>query len=463
MTAEFIESQVVKPDLEALRSFELENGLKVAILPYGEAPLVRVALNTKGDVRTADTVGLDAMANYSWLIGDKSRESLLAVAGFMGGGNQSVSVSLPAGNLQEALNKMRWVVEDGNHVWRSKYERKNRSKSWTKSTKSSSTEPETWASRYQRELLLPDHPIGKWTRPDEYSELYKLSLDELQDWHYTKWQPSNSELFIVGRIDPDEAEKLVREYFGNWAYTGNGSPGTIGYLGQPQSLPDRQILVFDKPTATQTQVSLMCRMDTQNDKMDAPRAKVVGSVLSEDLWRRLREEAGVTYGAYAYDVIWPGGTGALGMQTLVQNDSVGFAIESMFDIVSNAAEGNVQEQSITTAKMSTAREYVLGQQSGEQMLNRLVSNGYEHLDYFDKYPKLLSGVSKSDFPDLLKTCNGKEVITVIGPQKYATSQLDEKGIEYQVIDWNELYKGLLSAKELKKYEKAQKKKEESEG
>jgi zinc protease len=461
VTREFIESQVVKPDLENLRSFELENGLKVAILPYGEAPLVRVALQTKGDVRTADTVGLDSMADYSWLIGDKSRESLLAVAGFMGADNQSVSVSLPAGNLQEALNKMRWVVEDGNHLWRSKYERKNKSKSWTKSTKSDSTEPEVWANRYQRELLLPDHPLGKWTRPDEYSDLYKVSLDDLQNWHYTKWQPENSELFVVGRIDPDEAEKMVREYFGSWQYSGSGTPGEIGYLGFPESLPSRQVLVFDKPTATQTQVSLMCRLDTKDEKADAPRAKVVGSVLSEDLWRRLREEAGVTYGAYAYDIIWPGGIGAMGMQTLVQNDSVGFAIESMFDIVDNGAKGNVQEQSITTAKMSTAREYVLGQQSGEQMLNRLVSNGFENLDYFDKYPQLLSGASKSDFPDLLKTCNGKEVVTVIGPKQYATSQLDEKKISYQVIDWNELYKGLLTPKELKKFEKAESKKAES--
>ena len=89
---------------------------------------------------------------------------------------------------------------------------------------------------------------------------------------------------------------------------------------------------------------------------------------------KLREEAGVTYGAYAYDLIWQNGDGALGMQSLVQNDAVGFGVDTMYKI-DEGSKGNVNENSIANAKMSIAREYVLGQQSGEQMLGRLMNVG----------------------------------------------------------------------------------------
>ena len=67
--------------------------------------------------------------------------------------------------------------------------------------------------------------------------------------------------------------------------------------------------------------------------MDRARAQVVGDVLSQMAWRKLREEAGVTYGAQAYAQIWQGGTGILGMSSLVQNDATGFAVQTMLDIV----------------------------------------------------------------------------------------------------------------------------------
>jgi hypothetical protein len=68
-------------------------------------------------------------------------------------------------------------------------------------------------------------------------------------------------------------------------------------------------------------------------------------------------------------------------------------------------------------------------------------------------------VGKADFPTLLTKCVGHEVVTIVGPKASATVQLDEKGIAYQVIDWQEERRALLTEKERKAEDKANAKKE----
>ena len=491
VTQEMIEAQLVTPDLSDLHRFTLDNGLEVAILPYGDAPLVRVGLQVKGDTRTGQPYGINRMAEYAFSIGDKSQENLLAVAGFMSGSDTSVSTAGSSGNLDALLNKMRWMVEPSNFDWVNTPYRKKQADSWAKGVKSSSRNADTWSSRYTYEALFgADHPMGHWTRPEEYEAMKEWELGLLQEWIYNKWSPGNSELIVVGRLDPQEAEASIRKYFDSWEYKGkggyeiitseeadgtkilaweyqnDGTPMELGYMPRPTAQPERSILVFDKPTATQTQVDLSCQLATKDHFADRARAQVVGDVLSQMAWRKLREEAGVTYGAYAYAQIWQGGTGMLGMSSLVQNDATGFAVQTMLEIVEAGSKGDVSEQGIADAKLSRAREYVLNQQSGGQMLNRLMSTGIESFNFFEQYGTDLAAVNKGDFNNLMATCKGHEVITLMGPLANTEAQLKEAGIEYTVVDWESERRALLTEKERKKEDKkkakADKKKAKSE-
>ena len=484
VNAAMIESQLVTPDLSDLHRFTLDNGLEVAVLPYGDAPLVRVGLQVKGDTRTGYPAGINRMAEYALSIGDKSQENLLAVAGFMSGSDTSISTAGSSANLDALLNKMRWMVEPSNHDWMNTPYRKKQADSWASGVKSSSRYPDTWSSRYMYETLFtPEHPLGYWNRPEDYMVMKDWDLDLLQEWVYNKWTPSNAELMVVGRVDPAEAEKAIRLYFDSWEYKGNGgyeiitseeadgtkllsyklkgtdTPMTIGAMSKPEAQPERSIFVFDKPTATQTQVSLTCQIATEDRFKDRARAQVVGDVLSQMAWRKLREEAGVTYGASAYAQVWDGGTGMLAMSSLVQNDATGFAVQTMLDIVADGSKANVSEQGIADAKLTRAREYVLYQQSGDQMLNRLMSTGIENFDFFTEYGQSLAAVGKQDFTDLLTTCQGHEVITLVGPLANTEEQLKEAKIEYAVIDWEAERRKLLTDKERKKEDKAKAKAE----
>jgi zinc protease len=452
-----IDRQLIKPDLSKLRKFTLDNGLDVAILPYGDAPLVRMRYSAKGDSSNIEpTPGLDMYAMSSYTSGRSSTEELIKVAGFMGGGMNSYSASGSSGNLDAILNKLRWQFEGvkiDSGYYRNKF-LKNR----ISGSKWDGEKPETWSSRYMYQTTFPDHPLGNWMSPAEWEVLKKVKPKELKTWIQTKMQPANSELVIVGKLDPDRVEERVRVYFDSLK-PGKGIAITeLGFAEKSKTLPERSVFIFDKPIATQTQVSMSCQIAADDHLRDRPKTNVVSDTLSEMIWRTLREEAGVTYGAYAYDQIWKGGTSMIGMQSIVQNDAVGLAVSAMMETIERGQKGDVRVAGIADAKIKTAREFVLGQQSGDQMLNRLSGVGIENFAYFDEMSSTLANVSVDDFKTVLKPCQGHEVFTLVGPVENAKKQLEEAGIAYTVVDWQSEFESHLSPKELKNYKKAQEKK-----
>ena len=301
-----------------------------------------------------------------------------------------------------------------------------------KSVKKNFRYEDTWASRYMSQTLYPNHSFGYWMRPDDYLAMQEWDETILKNWIYSKWQPANAELIIVGKIDAAEAETLVRQYFNSWEYAGEGEPVTIAETPLPTETPQRSVFIFDKPIATQTQVNMACQIATKDKFDDRARSQVVGEVLSQMAWRKLREEAGVTYGAGAYAQVFSNGAGQLYMTSLVQNDATGFAVETMFDIIEAGSRGEVSEQGIADAKLSKAREYVLNQQSGQQMLNRLMGTGMENFDFFDNYGGQLAAASTEDFKELLVPCKDKDVCSDL--QNQLKTQLKKK-IDYELVDW----------------------------
>ena len=452
-----LDSQLIKPDLSKLRRFTLDNGLDVAILPYGDAPLVRMRYKAKGDSSNIEPIpGLDQYAMSSYTSGRSSTEELIKVAGFMGGGMSSYSVSGSSGNITAILNKLRWQFEDVKID--SGYYRNRFLKGRISSAKWGGEEPETWSSRYMYQTTFPDHPLGNWMDPTEWEALKKVKPKEIKNWIQTKMQPANAELVIVGKLDPDRVEEEVRSYFDSLKPDKNVAITELGFAEKATKLPERSVFIFDKPIATQTQVSMSCQIAANDHLRDRPKTNVVSDTLSEMIWRTLREEAGVTYGAYAYDQIWKGGTAMLGMQSLVQNDAVGFSVKAMLETVEKGVKGDVRTAGIADAKVKTAREFVLGQQSGDQMLNRLSGIGIQNFGYFDEMSGILAAVSVDDFKTVLKPCQGHEVFTLVGPVEKAKQQLDKEGIAYTVVDWQAEFESYLSPKELKKYKKSQEKK-----
>ena len=466
MTDEKIAAQVTTPDLEKMTKFKLDNGLQVYMMPYGDAPIVRAGLLIGGSSWNApeEKPMLGYFSNYMHYRGTSldADQNIMAVAGEYGEGsvgNSSVlQVSGASGNLGALLTKLRaetgqydWVMEDKSEWIKDKV---------GNAKKAGKTDPSVWASRYAGEHLFPDSRYGKWSRPDDYEAVKDITKDDVMSWVQGRFQPANAKLIVVGKIrDIETAKAEVEARFGGWQPDPSVEVKAMGRPDGADKQSDRKVFLFDKPTATQVDLQVSCQVTdwAVDSYMDGP---ILGDVLSELSWRRLREQAGVTYGAYAYVQNRVNGDAVLTIAGLFQNDATEFALKTMMDLIDEGTTGDLDDAIIANAKWSTARTTVLGQQSSSQMLGYLSSAlEYRGEDYIKKMPTILSGVSKADLVDVIKPCQGHETITIVGPTEYTEPAVKALKLPYEVVDWEKQYLALLSEKELKKHNKAKAKEE----
>lgn len=458
LTPAVIKGVTVVPDLEKMDIFTLDNGLEVVIMNHGEAPLVKIGLQVRGDNQTAPAYMLDTFAEGMFRSAVTSNgspaENPLAIAGNVGRSRTGIFASGSSGNLDALMHKMRWHLEDYDWLIARKGQR---IRSWRGSAKGGK-KPEGWAERVRYQRLYPNHIYGRSMVPADVDVAANWNLTDVKDWMQAKWQPANARLVVVGKVDPKEARALAEEFFGGWEYQGTGEAGAVAPPPKTTEQPDRQVLLFDKPISTQSKVQLTCQlgMDSRDDR---PVQQVMGELMSFLAFERLREEKGLTYGAYAFPRARWGNNAELIIASVIQNSGVSIGVQTMFDLVDEGATGKYDDSLIKTNTWNVARTSVTGLQSGDQMLSALLGPERDNMEYYDRYPDLLSTVNAEKMGKALEPCLGHEVVTVVGPVEQITPQLDEAGIAYEVVDWEKLYEGNLSAKELKKYQKAKAKSE----
>lgn len=463
LTADAIKGVTVVPDLAKARRFTLDNGLEVVILNHGEAPLVKMGLQVAGSNAVAPRPGIDSLATALYSTARTSNlnpmENPLAIAGDVYRDGNLVYAGGSSGNIDALLHKMRQHVTD--YDWRMA-DKSQRIRSWSNGARGDGTKPETWATRVRSERLFPGHPYGNWMSSAEYESLSDATLTELKEWTATKWQPQNAVLVIVGKVDEAAAEKAVRTFFDSWAYEGTGTPGTLAPPPAPTSRPERQVLLFDKGNTSQSKLQLSCQLAFDGEK-DRPQTEVLGELFTFFAFERLREQAGLTYGAYAFPRRFWGNSTELILSSVIQNSGVGFGIKTFFDIVEEGAAGKIDTGLVSTNKWNVARTSVTNLQSSDQMLSALLAPGRGNLDtFYGTYGDNLANVNVAGIQGALQTCKGHEIVTVVGPVESIKPQLDEMKIPYEVVDWEALHVSTLDKKAKKAWDKSKAKEKAAE-
>jgi zinc protease len=461
LTNEAIERTVMPPDVSKITSYTLDNGLKVNIMPYGKAPLVRVGLLLNGGTRTGAQFGLDLAASELVQRGTTQAERVLAVAGSYDEARQDNAQVLYAdgssGNIDALLHTIRFHVDDFDWRWA---ELSELVKARRAALLRSADKGEWWTDRIGQAALFPDHPLGEFVRPTTWKTVKDWPQSTVEDWVHQKYQPNNSELFVVGMIESlDDVKDAVAKYLGTWENEGT-TPLPITYPPVTK-IPDARAIIVSSPKVTQTDVTAMCQLPTWT-KDDYAAGQVLGDMLSERLWTILRVQSGVTYGAGAGVISYPGGARTLYMNSLVQNNATGLAIDTFKRVLADAQAAKWDEGALATVKWSRARRYPIGETSTTQMLDRLMSVRYSiglDNEFFKWYPHELATVSIADLTPVLGSCAEHLVITLQGPTDYAEPALKERNIAYEVLDWETLLRAEMTPKEVKKRDKAKAKKE----
>jgi zinc protease len=468
--ADLLREITLLPDLTKVSEFELENGLTVVLYPHGDAPIVRMELTFEGGTAGETSLGL---ADFAWDFTDHYLDGRTNTPLRMGGDwslgygytETQLGISGSSANLEGLMWMLRTQAEQHSDPSYVQVEyKKEYFDDAIKAVRYNRKFPESWVSWIQGQRLLgAEFPLVDTWDEFEIDEMRSYNKSMIKDWNRTVYRPDNATLFVVGRFDRDRAEALVRTWFEDWSNPG-AAPLTLEETpSSPPPIPERQIIVLNKSLVSQTSVSLACQVTPATRDNDALH-EILGSVLSEMAWDALREQSGVSYGAYSYVNRLPGGTALLTSGALVQNDSAGVAAKTFLDQAYRVQSGDFAQDLIPLMKVTVARNSVLGQQTSSQMTGRLQEPYLEGWgwDWITEYPDRLGAVTLEDVQNALDPCIGHEVVVMLGPTEIITPQLDELGLSYEIFDWDTERKTLWEAHDPRGYAKAKKKADKAE-
>lgn len=460
-----IKETIVVPDTKKIVQETLPNGMKLMILPHTAGPLVQVGLTFGGGSESVDINPLEGQfGSVMWNTPHAGAVDPLAVAGYegrsFGGLTTSLRTAASAPNVADAAYILRYRFDD-------LIVDTNGRLDWVKSGKSSTLswmkKPEEAAGPVQMQRLFPGHVLGEYLTHKDWDAMDKMGTAQAKAYLSTILRPKNATMIIVGNVPVEEARAAAKTYFGGWTGWGAEPAGwkapRAEYAPAPPP-PARQLLLFNKDNASQTQVQYMCQLAPITEENEWS-AQVMSDVVSDALWLALREQTGASYGAYPFVQYFPGGVGFFGQAVSVQNDSTAFAVKVFLEQGERAKAGKLDERIVATQKFNNAQAYVLGQVSSSAMFGRLSSvTGRGHgPEYFDKIADRIGRVSQKDFPPLLERCVGHEVVTVVGPVAVLKPQFDKLGMAVEVVDVDAMRKdyrasmGLKPEKEKKEGEK----------
>jgi zinc protease len=79
----------------------------------------------------------------------------------------------------------------------------------------------------------------------------QLTVDRIAAWHRERYVPQNTVLSIVGDVDAEKVERIVRATFSSW--------GRTGFTETPPAIrvpPQRAVHILDRPGSVQTTLML---------------------------------------------------------------------------------------------------------------------------------------------------------------------------------------------------------------
>jgi zinc protease len=257
--------------------------------------------------------------------------------------------------------------------------------------------------------------------------LLRLSADRLVSWHRERYVPQNAVLSIVGDVDRDEAERIVRALLSGWARTSFADPTP------PFRVPATRVVhVLDRPGSVQTAVMLGGMAPTRADG-DYP-AVLLGSIVlgtpSGRLMRELREARGWSYNPQAGLLTTKHG-GVWLTYGDVSSSRTGEALTVFVDELRKIATEPVSAAELDDAKRSVIGGFALNLESLGAVAANMSMRRVEGLsaDYWQRFPDIVQAVTAEDvrrvaakYIDL-----SKAQITAVGERDQLVPQLKPFG------------------------------------
>ena len=419
---------------EATR-FTLDNGLEVALVPWGDMPKVRVTL----DVRTGNVLEEDDEVWLADLTGDLIREgtktrnaAAISKEAARMGGALDISVgpditTIGGDVLSEFGPGMVDLVAD---VVRNpalpESELPRLKANLSRNLAVALSQPQQVALEKFRAVLYGDHAYGR-VFPTE-AMIKAFSIGQARLFYQSTYAAGRSRLYVVGKFDAAAVEAAVRKAFAGWP------KGTPAAPPAPKPQTARAIHLVDRPGAPQSTILLgVPAIDPSHEDfvaltvMDA----LLGGAFASRITKNIREDKGYTYSPYSElstryrDTYWAQNADVTTAQT-------GLSLKEIF-----AEIDRLQAEAPSAPELAGIQNYLAGTYVLQNSSRGGITSQLRYVDlhrlpatYPNTFVKQVFAVTPQKVTEVAKKYldDGKATIVIVGDRKAIEEQVKPFGV-----------------------------------
>ncbi len=418
--------------IEQPETFTLENGLKVFVVENHKLPRVRFQLIFDRDpIVEGESAGYTSMAGQ--LIGTgtetRSKEQIDEEIDFIGASLFASSTSVFASTLSRYTEDLVALMADVILNAKFTQEEFNKIKKQTISGLADQKErPDAIVANIGNLVNFgKNHPYGEFETEET---IESITLDQCQKYYNTYYRPNIGYLAIVGDITPEDAEALIKKYFGEW---NKMEVPTMEY-DDPDAPENTRIALVDRPNAVQSVLQVTYPIELTPGSDDAIVADVMNSILggsfSGRINQNLREDKGYTYGARS-SIREDMEIGEFTVSTSVRNEVTDSTLEQiMYELA------RIKEQPVLTEELELVKGYMSGSfarslEDPETVADFAINTERYDLpeDYYQNYLKNIDAVTVEDVQQVAnKYINpDKANIVIVGKGSEIAEKIEKYG------------------------------------
>jgi predicted Zn-dependent peptidase len=416
------------------KTFMLDNGMAVTLVPYGTVPKVSVRLAVL-------TGNVNEGANQVWLAdltGDMLQEgtatrtaSQIAEDVAKMGGALEVTVGenrteIGGDVLSEAGPQMVALVADvARHPKFPESELARLKGDRERQLSIALSQPQPMAQQKFRAVLYGDHPYGRLFPTEAMIQAY--TLGDVRGFYDKNYGAARAHLYVVGRFDVAAVEAAIRKAFSDW------KRGTPPELSQPAPHSERAVFLVDRPGAVQSTVYIgMPVIDPSKPDWDTLFLMnvLLGGSFSSRITANIREQKGYTYSPSSQlsnryrDAYWVEAAD-------VTTNVTGPAIKEILGEIDRLQAQPPSEQELKGFQNYRAGVFILQNSSRAGIIGQLEFVDLHHLppDYLNDYVARVYAVTPQQVQEAAKKYiqDDKATIVVVGDKKVVQEQVKEFG------------------------------------
>jgi predicted Zn-dependent peptidase len=455
--------------LASPHSFELENGLKVYVVEDHSVPELSFLLLSDHDpILEGKKKGFVDLAGSMLDKGteNRTRQEIAETVDSMGASLNTSSDYVYANSLRKHSDKLLEVMADVVKNPTFPKEELGKLKRQKKSAiQQEQSQPSAIRGNVRKAVTYgKDHPYGEVGTKETVD---RVKASDCKKYYEKYWNPGNSYLAVVGDVDPEDAEKMIRSRFGNWS----GDEAPTHEYEQPQPPEQNLVALADKEGAVQSNLSLCYPVNLEPGSEDVMPVRLMNSILggggfSSRLLKNIREDKGYTYGVFS-NVSTDPLVGSFRAGGSVATNVTDSALTQFFKEIDKMKKDGVTKEELKDHRDRMAGGFTLRLEDAQTIARYAINIDRYDLpqDYYKNYLKRLDKVSRKEVDraakDYLKPDSSH--IVVVGDEDSLMGRLkkfgpvnryDKYGFEKGEKADVSLPKDLTAKKVLKDFEKA---------